>query len=226
MASSGNTWTAGSLPVDGGVDGGAFVVSSPYRRVALQVPAHRPPRLQPSRRASRVVRSRRLPPFDRGGQKLERVLKERGKTYEFNCFEGARLALLAVDRTSYRPGAIDDGWPRVFEAFGSYLASRGGHVLIRDRASQRHGQRQGVFGMVPNDRRSCVVRSPVPLFLRPHLEHRLHQWGQGPSEWLDVELTSAPTCDLAEFIQAALAAGGGLAGGDRPHYGTVESNSL
>jgi carboxymethylenebutenolidase len=54
---------------------------------------------------------------------LEKVLTEHGKTYEFKLYDGAGHAFFAVDRPSYRPEAAVDGWRRVWDWFGRYVAS-------------------------------------------------------------------------------------------------------
>lgn len=45
-----------------------------------------------------------------------------GKTYSFHTYPGAGHAFFAVDRPSYRPEAAVDGWGRILEWFGRYLA--------------------------------------------------------------------------------------------------------
>jgi carboxymethylenebutenolidase len=57
---------------------------------------------------------------------LEEALKQAGKTYEFHSYEGAGHAFFSTDRPSYRPEAAKDGWQRIWEFFGRYLASRDG----------------------------------------------------------------------------------------------------
>ena len=54
---------------------------------------------------------------------LEQVLKEAGKTYEFHSYEGAGHAFFSTDRPSYRPEAANDGWKRIWDFFGAYLAT-------------------------------------------------------------------------------------------------------
>jgi len=54
---------------------------------------------------------------------LERELKAHGKTYEFHSYEGAGHAFFAVNRPSYRPEAANDGWQRIWDFYGRYLAS-------------------------------------------------------------------------------------------------------
>ena len=53
---------------------------------------------------------------------LEQALKAHGKTYEFHTYPGAGHAFFAVNRPAYRPEAAADGWKRIFDWFGRYLA--------------------------------------------------------------------------------------------------------
>jgi carboxymethylenebutenolidase len=53
---------------------------------------------------------------------LEAELTRLGKTFEFHTYEGAGHAFFAVDRPSYRPEAAVDGWRRIFDWYGRYLA--------------------------------------------------------------------------------------------------------
>ena len=55
--------------------------------------------------------------------RLEQELARLGKTFEFHTFPGAGHAFFAVDRPSYRPQAAADGWQRIWEWFGRYLAA-------------------------------------------------------------------------------------------------------
>jgi carboxymethylenebutenolidase len=54
---------------------------------------------------------------------LEKALVEHGKTYEFHSYEGAGHAFFDSDRPSYRPEAALDGWRKIHDFFGRYLAS-------------------------------------------------------------------------------------------------------
>jgi carboxymethylenebutenolidase len=54
---------------------------------------------------------------------LEKNLAEHGKTYEFHSYPGAGHAFFCVDRPSFRPEAAKDGWERIGNFFGRYLAS-------------------------------------------------------------------------------------------------------
>lgn len=53
---------------------------------------------------------------------LEQELARHGKTYEFHTYEGAGHAFFAVNRPSYRPESAMEGWQRIWEWFGRYLA--------------------------------------------------------------------------------------------------------
>jgi carboxymethylenebutenolidase len=54
---------------------------------------------------------------------IEQALKEHGKTYEFHTYDGAGHGFFAVDRVMYRPAAAKDGWQRIWDWFGRYLAA-------------------------------------------------------------------------------------------------------
>jgi carboxymethylenebutenolidase len=53
---------------------------------------------------------------------LSRVLGELGKAHEFHTYEGAGHAFFNVDRPSYRPEAAVDGWQKIWDFYGQYLA--------------------------------------------------------------------------------------------------------
>jgi carboxymethylenebutenolidase len=54
---------------------------------------------------------------------LSRVLDELGKPHEFHTYEGAGHAFFAVTRPAYRPEAANDGWAKIWDFYGRYLAS-------------------------------------------------------------------------------------------------------
>ena len=54
---------------------------------------------------------------------LSRVLDELGKPHEFHTYSGAGHAFFAVDRPAYRPEAANDGWQKIWDFYGQYLAS-------------------------------------------------------------------------------------------------------
>ena len=54
---------------------------------------------------------------------LAKVLTTHGKNHEFHTYEGAGHAFFSVDRPAYRPEAAVDGWRRIWDWFGRYLAA-------------------------------------------------------------------------------------------------------
>jgi carboxymethylenebutenolidase len=116
--------TACTLPVDAAVDCyGAFVIGSPAEGMPLKV--------QPLVDKLGDLRCPLLglfgaddsyPSVDEVAE-FERLLKENGKTYDFHTYEGAGHAFFSTDRTSYRPEAANDGWQRIWDFYGKYLAS-------------------------------------------------------------------------------------------------------
>jgi carboxymethylenebutenolidase len=54
---------------------------------------------------------------------LSKVLDELGKPHEFHTYEGAGHAFFAVNRVAYRPEAANDGWQKVWDFYGKYLAA-------------------------------------------------------------------------------------------------------
>lgn len=54
--------------------------------------------------------------------RLEGLLAEYGKTFEFHRYDGAGHAFFAPDRPSYRVEAASDGWARIQDFFSRYLA--------------------------------------------------------------------------------------------------------
>jgi carboxymethylenebutenolidase len=53
---------------------------------------------------------------------LSRVLDELGKVHEFHTYEGAGHAFFSVNRPAYRPEAANDGWQKIWDFYGKYLA--------------------------------------------------------------------------------------------------------
>ena len=53
--------------------------------------------------------------------KLEEVLKAKGKKYEFFRYDNAGHGIFAVDRPSYRVEAANEGWKQVFRFCGQHL---------------------------------------------------------------------------------------------------------
>jgi carboxymethylenebutenolidase len=54
---------------------------------------------------------------------LSKVLDNLGKPHEFHTYDGAGHAFFAVDRIAYRPEAANDGWQKIWDFYGKYLAS-------------------------------------------------------------------------------------------------------
>jgi carboxymethylenebutenolidase len=54
---------------------------------------------------------------------LSKVLDDLGKPHDFHTYDGAGHAFFSVDRTAYRPEAATDGWQKVWDFYGRYLAS-------------------------------------------------------------------------------------------------------
>jgi carboxymethylenebutenolidase len=54
---------------------------------------------------------------------LSKVLDELGKLHEFHTYDDAGHAFFAVNRVAYRPEAANDGWEKIWEFYGRYLAS-------------------------------------------------------------------------------------------------------
>ncbi len=54
---------------------------------------------------------------------LSKILDEYGKQHEFRTYEGAGHSFFSVDRPAYRPEAATDGWAKIWDFYGRYLAS-------------------------------------------------------------------------------------------------------
>lgn len=53
---------------------------------------------------------------------LEQILDAHGKEHEFHRYEGAGHSFFSVDRPAYRPEAAVDGWQRIRDFYGRFLA--------------------------------------------------------------------------------------------------------
>jgi carboxymethylenebutenolidase len=53
---------------------------------------------------------------------LDKLLTEAGKAHEFHVYPGAGHAFFAVNRPAYRPEAALDGWQKIWDFYGRYLA--------------------------------------------------------------------------------------------------------
>jgi carboxymethylenebutenolidase len=54
---------------------------------------------------------------------LSKVLSGLGKEHQFHTYEGAGHAFFSVNRPAYRVEAANDGWQKMWDFFGRYLAS-------------------------------------------------------------------------------------------------------
>jgi carboxymethylenebutenolidase len=54
---------------------------------------------------------------------LSKVLDDLGKAHEFHTYDGAGHAFFNVDRPAYRPEAAMDGWQKIWDFYGRYVAS-------------------------------------------------------------------------------------------------------
>jgi carboxymethylenebutenolidase len=54
---------------------------------------------------------------------IAKELSALGKTHEFHTYDGAGHAFFSVNRPSYRVDAANDGWQRIWDFYGRYLAS-------------------------------------------------------------------------------------------------------
>jgi carboxymethylenebutenolidase len=55
--------------------------------------------------------------------RLEQILQQNDKSYEFHRYDDAGHAFFSVDRPSYRVAAANDGWERIEVFFGTYLVA-------------------------------------------------------------------------------------------------------
>jgi carboxymethylenebutenolidase len=53
---------------------------------------------------------------------LSKVLDGLGKEHEFHTYDGAGHGFFAVDRPGYRVEAANDGWEKIWDFYGRYLA--------------------------------------------------------------------------------------------------------
>src|ERR1700730_5130035 len=113
-----------SLPLDAAVDCyGAFVVGTPPEGMPLKVG----PIVDLAKDLSCPLlglfgADDRHPSPDEVAE-LEKALAAAGKVFEFHSYEGAGHAFFAVNRPAYRPEAAKDGWQKIWDFYGRYLAS-------------------------------------------------------------------------------------------------------
>src|SRR5690348_17367309 len=112
-----------SLPLDAAVDCyGAFVVGAPPEGMPLKVG----PIVQLAKDLScpllGLFGADDSYPAPAEVAELDKALTEAGKEHEFHTYEGAGHAFFAVNRPSYRPEAAVDGWQKIWDFYGRYLA--------------------------------------------------------------------------------------------------------
>lgn len=56
-------------------------------------------------------------------KELDEILTTHSKPHEFHSYEGAGHSFFSVDRPAYRAEAAIDGWARIAEFYGRYLAA-------------------------------------------------------------------------------------------------------
>jgi carboxymethylenebutenolidase len=112
-----------SLPLDAAVDCyGAFVVGNPPEGMPLKV--------GPIIHLAKDLSCPLLGLFGADDShpspdqvaELDKVLTDLGKPHEFHSYEGAGHAFFSVNRPAYRPEAATDGWQKIWDFYGRYLA--------------------------------------------------------------------------------------------------------
>jgi carboxymethylenebutenolidase len=113
-----------SLPLDAAVDCyGAFVIGTPPAEMPLKVGpiAHLAENLS-CPLLGLFGADDKYPSPDEVGE-LDKILTEEGKQHEFHVYEGAGHAFFSVNRPAYRVEAANDGWQKIWDFYGRYLAS-------------------------------------------------------------------------------------------------------
>jgi carboxymethylenebutenolidase len=113
-----------SLPLDAAVDCyGAFVTGTPPEGFPLQVGpiGHLAPNL--SCPLLGLFGAEDQYPTPDQVDELDKILTEAGKPHEFHSYDGAGHAFFSVNRPSYRVEAANDGWEKIWDFFGRYLAT-------------------------------------------------------------------------------------------------------
>jgi carboxymethylenebutenolidase len=113
-----------SLPLDAAVDCyGAFVVGTPPAEHPMKVGplVDRAPQLSCPLLGLFGAEDKYPSPED--VKVLDEALTAAGKPHEFHVYENAGHAFFAVNRPAYRPEAANDGWAKIFDFYGRYLAA-------------------------------------------------------------------------------------------------------
>jgi carboxymethylenebutenolidase len=115
--------SACSLQLDAAVDCyGAFIVNPPGEGMPLKVT----PIVGMARDLSCPLlglfgADDKFPSPDETAE-LSKALDEAGKPYEFHTYEGTGHSFFSVDKPAYRPEAATDGWRKIRDFYGRYLA--------------------------------------------------------------------------------------------------------
>ena len=101
---------------------GAFVVGTPPEGMPLKVGpiAHLAPKL--SCPLLGLFGAEDQYPRPTRSTSSTRSCTEAGKPHEFHSYDGAGHAFFSVDRPAYRVEAANDGWQKIWDFFGRYLA--------------------------------------------------------------------------------------------------------
>jgi carboxymethylenebutenolidase len=113
-----------SLELDAAVDCyGAFVVGTPPEGMPLKVGpiVHLAPNLS-CPLLGLFGEDDSYPSPDQVAE-LAKALTEAGKQHEFHIYPGAGHAFFSVNRPAYRPETAMDGWQKIWDFYGRYLAS-------------------------------------------------------------------------------------------------------
>jgi carboxymethylenebutenolidase len=113
-----------TLPLDAAVDCyGAFVVGTPPEGMPLKAGpiVHLAPDLS-CPLLGLFGADDQYPSADQVGE-LDKALTEAGKPHEFHLYEGAGHAFFSVNRPAYRVEAANDGWQKIWDFYGRYLAT-------------------------------------------------------------------------------------------------------
>jgi carboxymethylenebutenolidase len=112
-----------SLPLDAAVDCyGAFVVGEPPAGMPLKAGpiVHLAPKLT-CPLLGLFGADDKYPSPDQVAE-LDKALTEAGKAHEFHVYDGAGHAFFSVSRPAYRVEAATDGWQKIWDFYGRYLA--------------------------------------------------------------------------------------------------------
>jgi carboxymethylenebutenolidase len=113
-----------SLPLDAAVDCyGACIISPPPAGMPLQVKPIVGLAGQLSCPLLGLFGAEDKYPTPDETAELSQALDAAGKQHEFHTYDGAGHAFFSVDRPAYRVEAANDGWDKIWDFFGRYLAS-------------------------------------------------------------------------------------------------------